>query len=227
MSKPNQNEDFRETFAHLAARYAQRVRKFGDGPQCVEHRDQDSQERRMRELICVGDLRNAKVLDFGCGSGHLYSLLKKEFDFQGEYVGYDITPEMIDLAKEKHPDARFEVRNILAEGVQEYFDYVLISGTFNNLTDNNAAWMQTCLKQLFEFTRVAIAFNNLSTYVDYIDDHLYYANPEDVFRYCKEQLSPLVTLRHDYCIRDGVVPFEFTTYVHQTDIHARIRLTNV
>jgi hypothetical protein len=39
-----------------------------------------------------------------------------------------------------------------------------------------------------------------------------------VFAFCKQELSPRVTLRHDYHVKDGVIPFEFTTYVYRSDL---------
>lgn len=214
-----------ETFERLGAMFSERLKTFGDGPECAEHRDRDSQEQRMRQLCQVGDVRHAKVLDFGCATGHLLTLLRREFSFAGEYVGYDASPAMVDRAKAKHGDlGRFEVRNVLRQGIDEDFDFAFVSGTFNDLTSGDHwGWMQACLKTLFSRTRRAMAFNNLSTYVDYFDAHLFYVDPEAVFRFCKENLSPCVTLRHDYCTREGVGPFEFTTYVYQTTQRPRRR----
>jgi cyclopropane fatty-acyl-phospholipid synthase-like methyltransferase len=51
-----------------------------------------------------------EILDFGCGDGTLltrYLLpLAKEHDFS--IVGFDISKQMIDLAKETHPNPRVE-----------------------------------------------------------------------------------------------------------------------
>jgi hypothetical protein len=68
---------------------------------------------------------------------------------------------------------------------------------------------------------VGYAFNMLSRFVDYFDDELYYEDPLHAFRFCKEQLSPLVTLRHDYAVRPGSIPFEFSIYVRRTDVAPR------
>lgn len=222
MSDPNPESTFAETFQQIERMYDECLTQHGDSPQATQQADVLTQEQRMRVLCQVTDLRKAKVLDFGCGTGHLLDFMRKECGFEGEYIGYDITRGMVETAAAKHKDARFEHRNILATGVPEDFDVVLITGTFNNLTgDNNWDWMTQCLRLLFERTRVAMAFNNLSAYVDFFADQLYYEDPARVLRFCKEELSPLVTLRHDYCVRPGVVPYEFTTYVHRSDIAPR------
>ena len=46
------------------------------------------------------------ILDFGCANGELIKAMKPMFpDY--EYIGYDISPEMIAAAREHVPDARF------------------------------------------------------------------------------------------------------------------------
>jgi SAM-dependent methyltransferase len=205
----------------LADTYSELAARLGDAPEATQWRDRATQERRMRILAEVGDLASAKILDFGCGTGHLLALLRESCGFAGEYVGYDLSPEMVRLAAGKFPEARFECRNIFVDGVGEDFDYVLISGVFNNRIGDGAALMRRALALLFARTRTALAFNALSTYVDGFDSGLAYASPERVFAFCKENLSPLVTLRHDYCVKAGVVPFEFTVYVHRTEIPIR------
>src|SRR5690606_12810921 len=97
----------------------------GDSPGAVEQADLSTQERRMKQLLGVADLKDAKILDFGCGTGHLLKVLRESGGFSGEYHGYDITPGLIELASKKFPDARFEVRNIFEEGIAESFDFVL------------------------------------------------------------------------------------------------------
>ena len=74
---------------------------------------------------------------------------------------------------------------------------------------------------VLEKTNKAIAFNNLSSYVDYKDKILYYEDPEKIFRFCKSELSPFVSIRHDYQIKTKKIPYEFTTYVYKTKIPTR------
>lgn len=225
MKKTKQDSsEFNISFAKIEKMFSKRIKEYGDGPECAEHSDRDTQEKRMELLAEVGHIKNSGILDFGCATGHLNTFMKREYGFEGEYTGYDLSAEMIQEAQIKHPESNFEVRNILEEGVGGDFDYVMISGTFNDQTNDNWDWMRACLKVLFRHTRRAMAFNNLSTYVDYRDDHLFYVNPEDLFKFCKEELSPLVTLRHDYSIKEGVVPYEFSTYVYATPIASRKRL---
>ena len=91
----------------------------------------------------------------------------------------------------------------------------MINGTFNNHTINNNDWMNDCLRILFRNTNKALIFNNLNYYVDYKVPSLFYIKPEEVFEFCKKNLSNLVTLRNDYRIKKNTIPFEFTTFVYK------------
>jgi SAM-dependent methyltransferase len=221
MKQTRHNEQFTVTFARLEHIYNESVRKHGDSPQATQQTDRDTQEQRMRVLCQVADLKDAKILDFGCGTGYLLDFMQKEYAFNGEYVGYDIARGMVTEAAAKHPNGRFERRDIMTSGIPEDFDVVVATGTFNNATGDNWMWMTACLEILWHHTRKALAFNNLSVYVDYFDEGLYYEDPARVFQFCKERLSPHVTTRHDYCVRPHVVPYEFTTYVYRSEMAPR------
>lgn len=212
---------FQNDLTVLEKHYSNLLKEHGDTPQAVQWTDVMTQEVRMEILAEVGDLCSAKVLDFGCGTGHLLDFLRRSGKFTGEYVGYDISDEMVALAQSKFPGIRFERHDILAEGIGEDFDYILINGVFNNRTKNSWGLMRSSLQCLFGSVKKALAFNALSTYVDFFDPELFYVSPEVVFRFCKEELSPSITLRHDYMIKTGIVPFEFSIYVYSTDIKSR------
>ena len=205
----------------LSKHYGELVRRHGDRPESAQYADRETQERRMAVLCEVGVTKDSKVLDLGCGTGQLLSFLQRSLGYDGEYVGYDISPEAIELARSIHPAGRFEVRNILEQPIEETFDYILVSGVFNNRISDNRAFFEAISRLLMARVEVGYAFNMLSQFVDYFDDGLYYEDPLYAFRFCKEQLSPLVTLRHDYSVRPGSIPFEFSIYVHRTDVAPR------
>ena len=213
-------------FARVAAHYGDLVRRYQDAPEAAQWSDHATQRRRFEILTNVGDLRASKVLDFGCNTGSLYEFLRDEYGFRGEYVGYDLAEPAIMHARQKFPGICFEVRDILAEGVDQEFEFVLISGVFNNRLVDNWGFLRRALSMLFARTKNAIAFNAMSSYVDYRDESLAYFAPEDVFRFCKETLSARVTLRHDYLVKPDTIPFEFTTYVYQSAFAPRPRVEN-
>ena len=215
------NSDFRNDLDALSKHYGALVRRHGDAPESAQYADRETQERRMALLCEIGVARDSKLLDFGCGTGQLLSFLQRSIGYEGEYVGYDISPEAVEFARSAHPGGRFEVRDILDRPAEEIFDFVLVSGVFNNRISDNRGFFEAISRRLMAQAKIGYAFNMLSRYVDYFDDGLYYEDPAEAFRFCKEQLSPLVTLRHDYVVRPGSIPFEFSIYVHRSDAAPR------
>ena len=213
------SSDHAETLDAIREHYAAKVREHGDSPAAVQWADTATQERRMDVLAGIADLHSAKILDFGCGTGHLLTHLEAHAGFRGEYVGYDLVPEMVELAAAKFPHARFEVVDVLSgppeePGKPEEFDYVLVNGTFNNEVDDNWTLLTDLLRALAARARRGLAFNLLSTYVDFRGEGLAYFEPERVFAFCKQEISPYIVLRHDYEVRPGTGPFEMTVYAY-------------
>ncbi|MCI5156947.1 MAG: class I SAM-dependent methyltransferase [Candidatus Electrothrix sp. AUS1_2] len=215
---------FTEDTERLAEHYTQLVETHGDSPEAVQMTSRESHERRLEILTQVVTGDYGKVLDFGCGTGELYGYITRKNRAVCNYVGYDISAAMTELAQNKFERARFECRDIFTDGIGDMFDYVFISGVFNNLMSDNWGFMKAVLTKLFAYTNKAISFNGLSTYVDYFDEGLFYIDPAKVFTFCKENLSSSVTLRHDYSVKPGVVPFDYTMYVYQSDIAPRKNL---
>lgn len=196
---------------NLHSHYRELFHKYGDSPEAVQYSSLESQERRFEILIQVGDLAGKKILDFGCGTGQFGSYLKKNgINFQ--YYGVDIVDEFLDLCKSKHPEGNFGFMN---DFDNQEFDYIFVGGVFNNkITDNRSFYQQT-IRNLFKKTKIALSFNMMSAYVDFQSPDLYYEYPEEVFSFLKKEVTPFVTIRNDYQVKYGIVPFDFTAYAYR------------
>jgi SAM-dependent methyltransferase len=213
----------------LQSRHSKNVEHFnslyathGDSHLTAQYSDRDSQERRFAILSGVGVEQNSSVLDFGCGLGDLLGYLKRTNGFVGQYTGIDLSSNIVNRAQSKYPDATFLNVDIHQKYEIEPADFVLISGIFNiKFGASDWRYLTDTLKLLFSSSRKAMAFNLLSTYVDYFDEELVYFDPGAVFNFCKEELSPRVTVRNDYILRPGAIPSEFTVFVYRTDLSPR------
>lgn len=163
-------------------------------------------------------LESSSILDFGCGTGRLLELIHLQGRVPVRYTGVDLSQHAVNLARSGDLEGRFVHGSLDEVASLGPFDHVFVSGTFNNALPNNWHWMTSTLRALFRLTAQSLTFNNLSRYVEFLDPRLYYADPAEVFTFCKSELSPLVRIEHDYFVRDGVIPFEFTTRVIRTGI---------
>ncbi len=203
------------SLTRIERHYARLLRHFGDTPEAAEWTSREARDLRFSILAEVGLTPEAKILDFGCGTGDLLDFLQSRVGFRGEYVGWDLSDCLLAAARAKFPDARFERREIISEGVSEDFDFVLASGTFNNDFGQAETFLFEALRLLFRHTRCAMAFNLLSKGAETFNPGLLYAEPEAIFRFCRGNLSPLVTLRHDYIVKPHLTPSDFAIYVYR------------
>jgi SAM-dependent methyltransferase len=203
---------------NLKQHYQNLLSKHGTSPFAVQYPNKTSQYKRF-EILTSTIKQNDSIIDVGCGLGDMYQYLS-EHQFNGKYLGLDFVDEFIELAIKKHSHNKnidFQCFDLLTEKIPDNYDYILLSGVFNNNTPNNKEFMLNTLNKMFKSCKKGIAFNAMSTYVDYQDESLYYTNPLTIFDYCKRNLSSKVTLKHDYLLKKGSIPYEYTIYVYRED----------
>ena len=160
------------------------------------------------EIFC-GRNPSGAVIDYGCGYGALLPYLRSR-PGDLEYWGYDMCGAMIDAAKAEfgnEPGTRFTTdRSELPKA-----DYCIASGIFSfKLDADNQAWSEYMFRTIEDMSSLAthgIAFNALTTYSEPEKQRpeLYYADPLQVFDYCKRNLSRNVALLHDYKLYDFTI----------------------
>ena len=193
----------------IVQRYQNRLNKYGQDIKALASGVKERQRIRFNVLSEVGELNNCSVLDVGCGFADFFQYLIDE-GIDVDYTGYDICPDFIEVCKNRYPDADFEVKDIQTDTIQHKFDYVISSQTFNNrlMYDDNESLIKDVIKRAFEISNIGIAIDMLTTYVDFREEHLYYYNPEMIFKFCKS-ITKRVALRHDYPL------FEFAIYMYK------------
>lgn len=192
----------------IVGRYRERLQAHGASPAALATGNAERRDIRFGVLAGIGTLEGSSVLDIGCGMGDFYAYLR-ERGVHVRYTGYDITPDFVSLAAQRHPDARFEVRDVQADGIPQRFDYVVSSQTFNNrlLHDDNLAVMQDVLRRAHAVADKGVVFDMITDHVDFREERLFYYSPETMFRFAKT-LTKRVQLRHDYPL------YEFALYLY-------------
>ena len=147
------------------------------------------------------------VSDFGCGYGAMYDfLINKPSMTKMSYFGYDISKDMINIARREFNDKRATF--IKATKVKAPADYTFVSGTFNlNLRMNPVPWgnyVKSTLTQLWNMSNKGLAFNMLDEDHPNKESGLYYASAQEYMDFCKK-LSPKVVLIDDYQLDEWTI----------------------
>jgi cyclopropane fatty-acyl-phospholipid synthase-like methyltransferase len=199
----------------LKAHYGELYRRYGASHQAVQWSSRETQERRfdvLCDVIGAGD----SLIDLGCGLGDLLGYLRQSRGFYGRYLGLDFVPEFVQHARQSYRSdgaASFAELDISKDALPGGYDVIVTSGMFNNRIDDNWSFLLQTVQRMFGAAKKAAAFNAMSSYVDYEDPALFYCDPLRLFDQLKRQVSPLLTLRHDYRVKPESVPFEFSVYL--------------
>lgn len=216
MSEPTPKDTIARTLTGIRDLYTGNLATHGLSSKSVGWKDEASQLLRFERLAQIIDrgpsAGGVSVNDWGCGYGSMFRYLDNlpGVEMCG-YTGYDISEEMLGAASQAiaSPKARF----VLGAQVTEDADYSFVSGTFNvRLDAADAEWDQYVKEQvtaIYARSRRGMAFNLLTSHVDWKQENLFYADPRDFFDFCKRHLSRSVTLLHDYPL------YEWTMLVHR------------
>jgi SAM-dependent methyltransferase len=205
------NDDLIEHYRALLAQH-------GPSAHAVQYSDATTQQARFAVLAGIApDL--GRVLDVGCGLCHLHGFLNGRVPFSA-YHGVDIVPEFIALANAAMAgDPRAHASLIAPDADLPPCDHALLSGVFNNRMPDNWGFMTATLRRMWAAADKGIAFNAMTSHVDYRDEGLYYVDPMQVIAFCKTELGGHPVLRHDYSVRPGGFPFEFAVYLYKQPVY--------
>ena len=190
--------------------------KHGDnnlGVDWPNKEDVDTRFKIMTDIVINKDINN-KILDFGCGCGHLYEYILKN-NLNITYSGLDISPKYYELCKTKFPNQKFYNIDILKDYSDSIknVDYIVINGVFTekrDLTDEDMwIFMTDSIKKLFQIAKIGIVFNLMTPIVDYKDDKLFYVSFDKLGFYLKENLSRNFIINNNYKL------WEYSVYVYK------------
>jgi SAM-dependent methyltransferase len=190
------------------------LEREGESPSGVGWSDRENQETRFAQLLRLiePDRRGFTVNDLGCGFADLYGFIRDRGLPMEAYRGYDLNQKMLDVAQDRVGDDAELIRSDRLTGDA---DYSFACGIFNTRLDaDEREWldyMKSVVHDLDRHSRRGFAFNSLTSYVDWREDHLFYGDPMELLRYCMEEISPRVALLHDYPL------WEWTILVRQVD----------
>jgi SAM-dependent methyltransferase len=170
--------------------------------------------RVMVDVITPVEDGAVTLLDFGCGLSHLYEFILAEGIDYVEYSGLDVSEEFLTRSRAKFPHiAYYDVDVLEDDGGLPSFDYIVLNGVFTLKCDlsfeDMLEYFQAVLERVFALARRGIAFNVMSTIVDWERDDLFHLPFDVLTSFVTAKLSRHFAIRHDYRL------YEYTTYVYK------------
>ncbi len=180
--------------------FKEQLQKFGTDVKGVNWGSKESQEVRFG-IIKEYLPSSGTLVDAGCGLGDFYRFLQND---DIEYLGIDVSEDMVQKAKSLYPEAKFARMDIIRDDLPQA-DFYIASGSLNILTYPET---YTFIRNCFASSNKMFAFNILSSHGDFFNKGYNYFSPSELLAYCMS-LTPKVTLRHDY------MPHDFTIVMYR------------
>ena len=134
-------------------------------------------------------LEGASCIDVGCGTGDFSEVLRKKGI--KSYLGVDIFKPSIELAREKHPNEKFILADILSWKPDEKFEFVFCSGALTTrLHSNNYDFIGSMIRKMWDISSIGISFNFLTDTTELIDRSLFLYSHQKVIGMCKDIVKP-------------------------------------
>jgi SAM-dependent methyltransferase len=196
-------EHYEKTFQQYGA--TSKGVDWGENEEC-----QYLRYEKMLALIESGQTEVPTILDVGCGYGGLLDYAYKN-EIVLQYTGIDVAENMILWAREAFPKATLIAGDIFETEIIQRFDYVVCNGILTQKLDVAGLIMDEfasrLIRRMFELCLNGIAFNVMTTKVNYFSNNLYYRNPAELLSWCMTEITPHVRLDHAYPL------FEYTMYL--------------
>lgn len=168
------------------------------------------------EEIKAQNIKNNIVLDLACGTGMLTGLLKKK---GYDVIGADLSPEMLQKAKEKHPDVLF-----LNQAMDDFELYGTVGAicccldSVNYLTEDGQlnAMLHLCNNYLEPNGLLIFDINSAYKFQHILGDNIFTFDNDEIF----------YTWENDYDENEGLCDFYLTFFVKEGDTYSRFDETH-
>jgi len=193
----------KEQRKRIVDRHRDSLTRHGHHPNALYWSSREIQEIRFKVLADIGIESGDSVLDVGCG----FADFKSWFARQGkqiDFTGIDLSPDLIRVAREKHPDARLLCGELSDFDVEPAsIDWVILSGAMNEQLFDEGAYARRQIAAMYDICRKGVAFNMLDA--RYLKAHdLQSVDPHQMLEYCSS-LCPNAELHDDYLKNDFTI----------------------
>ena len=200
----------------LGKHYAEKFSMHGPSSQGVDWGPDEARAMlRYDKMLAVGDFasgKHASLLDVGCGYGGLQKFaIGRNLDL--EYTGIDVAANMIEWARTNLPAGNFIDGDVLDYEFDRKFDYIACNGILTQKLEASGTEMDQfaarLIRRMFSLCTIGIAFNVMTSKVNFYSNNLYYRNPAELFSWCLNEITPHLRLDHSYPL------YEYTMYLYR------------
>ncbi len=213
MTGPKVNPAYYEIVEH----YEKCLETHGDtylGVDWPNKEDAATRYKIMLGVIAEPAPRPLKLLDFGCGAGHLLEFIEAEKLNHIDYIGLDISPKFIALCRSKWPERDFIETDILIDQNQlPRVDYLVMNGVFTEKRGlaygKMFEYMRNVMRIAWPSVGKGMAVNVMSKSVDWERNDLFHLGKTEFAAFIKRDLSTHLKFYLDYGL------YEYTAYIYR------------
>ena len=107
--------------------------------------------------------KKVRVLEFWCGSGRFATLLNQNFPGQFDYVGIDLSDELLSYASKENPNLTFfqwDITKLVKNFEQESFDLIVWTSSFQHIpTSKERSYLMKNFYRLLDYDGVLLMTN--------------------------------------------------------------------
>jgi len=161
--QPKKNNDFfgnQEIKQDLKSFYNTEAKKYAETRKKFWH-----EEKAILEAITplFESKDKVRVLEFGCGSGRFATLLNQNFPGQFDYVGIDLSDELLSYASQDNPNLTFfqwDITKLVKNFEQESFDLIVWTSSFQHIpTSKERSYLMKSFYRLLDYDGMLLMTN--------------------------------------------------------------------
>ena len=111
----------------------------------------------------ASEWQKIRVLEFGCGSGRFATLLNQQFPWQFDYVGIDLSDELLSYASQDNPNLTFfqwDITKLVKNFDQESFDLIVWTSSFQHIpTSKERSYLMKNFYRLLDYDGMLLMTN--------------------------------------------------------------------
>ncbi len=205
-----------ESSKEVLKSYKRSFKKYGHSTKSLHWMTPEAARLRYRELLVDINLEGKSILDVGCGFGDILPFISDNAN-KFDYVGIDLVPDFVNIARSKHPKYSFLVGDYFKKPLAKKFDVVVCSGALNSSILNADKYRKEAIKIMYEHAMYVVAFNMAGSHPQPKNrrtSRVHYSDSLEIIDFCTT-LTSSVILRQHYRSKD------FTVFLYPCDREER------